>query len=291
MLRKGLVGLQGIPGLKAPDRKLIEDTLLPLAVRPKPGFTEQLMAQVESDLRNNTQPLKLAVVQQLNKVTSANLDYEFVVVEVEELSSRVFQIKSNLAEVGFSPEMTHKLFDKAIAAVCNLNHRVADMEAFGAITGFLEAEAPLLFGKFASIISPLNPSKIEGQFERVIEISGLPDVHPHQRIDVKRLLEVRNSAELTEFRQWLSTTDGMSDAEITKMISSVKSKLSSILSNPAGKVARFVTTTAIGMIPGLNLVVPVAAGAIDSFLVDKVLPRSGISAFVTEIYPSLFLSS
>jgi hypothetical protein len=55
-----------------------------------------------------------------------------------------------------------------------------------------------------------------------------------------------------------------------------------------GKFVRLATTTGIGLIPGVGLAAGIAASAIDSFLVDRVLPKSGVVAFLTETYPSLF---
>ena len=164
------------------------------------------------------------------------------------------------------------------------------MQAYSAITGFLDTEAPLLFGKFSSLVAPLNPAAAEKQFERVIELAELPDFSPGQKVDVQKLLKARDSAECREFREWLSNLDSASDAGIKEMVASLRSKMASIAASPGGKLMRLAATTGIGLIPGVGLIAGAAAGAIDSFLVDKVLPRSGIVAFLTETYPSLFVS-
>jgi hypothetical protein len=83
----------------------------------------------------------------------------------------------------------------------------------------------------------------------------------------------------------------MSDAEIEKMVASARATLARVLSSPKGKVARFIVTSAVGLIPGGFAAASLATGAIDSFLIEKVLPRSGICAFLTDTYPSLFHSS
>jgi hypothetical protein len=53
----------------------------------------------------------------------------------------------------------------------------------------------------------------------------------------------------------------------------------------SGRVARFITTTGIGL---LSPIPGVIAGAIDSFIVDKILPKSGAWTFVNKLYPSIF---
>ena len=71
----------------------------------------------------------------------------------------------------------------------------------------------------------------------------------------------------------------------------MKNKLASLAGRSGGKAVRLVATTLIGNIPVAGLFLGPAAGAIDSFLVDRVLPQSGVFAFLTDMYPSLFVSA
>jgi len=57
--------------------------------------------------------------------------------------------------------------------------------------------------------------------------------------------------------------------------------------NP-GRAVRLLTTTGIGAIPGVGLVAGFAASIVDAFLLEKVLPRSGVVAFLSDLYPSVF---
>jgi hypothetical protein len=126
----------------------------------------------------------------------------------------------------------------------------------------------------------------ESQFQRVLEIGGLPEFLPRiDRLDVDRLFKVRDSQEAREFREWLRTVDMATDEEIRNRVTSFRSKAASIFQSPAGRIARFLTTTGVGftgVIPG------VVVGAIDTFLVDKILPTSGVWSFVNTLYPSIF---
>jgi hypothetical protein len=108
---------------------------------------------------------------------------------------------------------------------------------------------------------------------------------------VDLLLKVRESGECREFREWLSTLEDVSDEEIRQMVASIKSKMASLAGSARGKLIRLAATTGIGLIPVIGQITGAAASAIDSFLVDRVLPRSGIVAFLTEQYPSLFVSA
>jgi hypothetical protein len=290
ILRSELRSLQGIPGLGNAERAAMEETILTGLIRPPYDYGAQIQTQIESDLRNNTPALRAAIVEQL-KIKARESD-SALEVRVEETRARTFNVITNLADdFGMSGQDAHDILHPSICAVANLNQRLADMEAYRAITGFADSEAPLLFGKLAGVIAPQNPKPIEEQFARVVTIANLPDFVSGKRIDVERLLKARESAECREFRAWLSKLEGMSDAQIAEMVSGVRNEVSSMIRSGMGKSLRFALTTAIGLIPGAGIVAGPVAGAVDSFLVEKVFPTSGVFAFLTQTYPSLFLSS
>jgi hypothetical protein len=292
-LRKELVRLQSVPGLKNNERSAIEHAVWNSLVRPPETFGADLLRQIDTDLRTNTPVLRAAILDQLGgKLNQADLASRQFEINVEEPRERVFHIKNGIAkEFGKSPEETHHLLQRSVTAVVNLEHRLSEMAAYSALTGFREAEAPLLFGKLAGIILPQNPMLGEEQFERVIEVADVPDFKPGQKVDVQKLLKIRESVECRDFRRWLSTAADISDSEIRAQASGMRNKLGSLASSSGGKAVRLAATTLIGNIPILGLVLGPASGAVDSFLVDRVLPRSGVFAFLTEMYPSLFVSA
>jgi hypothetical protein len=133
-----------------------------------------------------------------------------------------------------SADNKQRLLHRSVCAVANLNFRIAEMAAYSALTGFLEGEAPLLFGKLAGILAPQNPKTVEEQFKRVIEIADVPDFNRGQRVDVEKLLKIRESAEWRDFRDWLSTAENLSDAEISNLAGGMKNKLASLAGSPGG---------------------------------------------------------
>ncbi len=292
VLRGELRGLQSVSGLKNNERSAIEEAVWNSLVRPQKTFGADLLQQIDADLRANSPLLKAGILDQLQKeLPSFDWSHAQLQVKVEEPQHRVFHIKNTIpADFGLSPENTHLVLQRSVIAVANLNQRLAEMEAYSAITGFLQSEAPLLFGKVAGIIAPLNPQIAEEQFKRVIELVDIADFTPGQRVDVEKLMNIRESAECRDFRGWLSTLENVSDAEIRNMVGGMRSKLASLASSPVGKAVRLAATTGIGLIPGFGTLLGLAASGIDSFLVDRVLPRSGILAFLAETYPSLFVS-
>ena len=182
-LRLELRAPQSIPGLKNAERASLEETVWSSLTQQPPTYGQDLLNQVESDLRKNTPALKAALVERLREeISSSSPLIGEVAIEVEESSNRVFHIKNRLSEsFGISPQKTHLILQNSVSAVANLNQRLADMQACSAITGFRDSEAPLLFGKLAGLIAPLNPRTVEKQFERVIELADVPDFNPSRR--------------------------------------------------------------------------------------------------------------
>ena len=64
--------------------------------------------------------------------------------------------------------------------------------------------------------------------------------------------------------------------------------LQSALPTTKSKAVRFLVTLGIGFTPLVGLFLGPVASAIDKFLLEKVLPKSGLIAFLSRLYPSIF---
>lgn len=288
VLASELRSLEGVPGLRNRERAALQETILAGLVRPPPDHGSRLMSQIESDLRRNTPMLEALIAKQLS--TRAAAGGRRLEVRVEETQERTFHIITNLVrDFGMSEAEAHELLKGSVVALANMNHRLADMEAYSAITGFADSEAPLLFGRLAAVIAAQNPRPVEEHFARVVTIANLPDMSPWGRVDVEALLEARQSSECREFRAWLATLDEFSDAQIAEMVGGLRHRVACVISGAPGRMARLVATTAVGLIPVVGPAAGAVVGAIDSFLLDRMFPSSGAFAFLDRTYPSLFL--
>ncbi len=239
VLRGELRSLQGVPCLSNSKRQEAEDRIIQCLVRPPADFGAQMLAQFESDLRNNTPTLKASIDAHLNDGFKQVPTFSL---RVEE-KGRLFTIISDLpAVLGVTADAAHIILQAGVGALANITHRLCEMNAYSAITGFTASEAPLLFGRLASAVP--NPSVLTDQFERVIEIADLPDFIMGKRIDVEALLRVRESSECLEFRHWLSALEKRTADEVKEMLSGVRQNLGSMIRSSGGRTMRFVVTTA-----------------------------------------------
>jgi hypothetical protein len=289
-LHKEMGALRQVSGLRNQDRDAIEEAVWHSVIRPAASFGQDLLHQFDSHIRLNNPALKWGLLTPVrNAVDRPNLALDDLQVSVEETEHRTFRIVTNLGkDFNLPPEKSHSLLQSAVTATSNLTLRLSEMQAYASLTGFREDEAPLLFGWIAPIIAPQNPATIENQFERVIKVAQIPDFTPGQKVDVKKLLQLRDSPECRDFRSWLLSAEKMTDGEIREFAENMRSIFGWLVQTPLGKSMRYATTTLLGLVPGLNLAAGPVAGGLDTFVVDKLLPKSGVIAFLHDQYPSLY---
>lgn len=192
-----------------------------------------------------------------------------------------------MKKMGLDIPTAHKVVERGLLAVGGLSQRFAEMEAYSALSGATDGDLPLIDEQLRFLLH-LSPEKKEQQFRRVVEIAGVPDfglAMSEKRLNVERLLEIRESDECRQFREWLPTIESASNAEIRDRTSSLRAKLGNAIQSRTGKAIRLLTTTGIGIAQPLA---GILAGIVDTFLVEKILPRSGVVAFLSDLYPSVF---
>jgi hypothetical protein len=291
-LRREFHALQTISGLKNSQRAAIEEIVWNSQVRYSNDFGDVLLKHIDNELLSSSPALKVGMLEQLRrlhpKVDLSSYDFDLQIDQTEE---RVFRIQATFdRDFGLAQEQTHKIIDNGVKSAANLSQRLLEMRELSVLTGYREDEATLLFGKLASLISQ-NPRTVEEQFKRVLEIAEIPDFKPNQRVDVEKLLAVRQSDECRAFRDWLAEAPELSDEDLRAMTHGIKNRISTLGSSTTGKIIRLAATTSIGLIPVAGLVLGPAASAVDTFLVDHALKRPAVLGFLSHSYPSLFQSA
>jgi hypothetical protein len=248
---------------------------------------------LESLPRDLTRDLNLvyaATAKALTKKLGRNVaDTEFEV-RFEQVESDVFAAETNIGTVfGLSEEETDGVVQDALLAICGLNQRLAEMKGYESVIGFRDGEIELAQEKLSFLLNQVDPNAQEDRFNRVITLGDLPDPETTEgSVDIGRLLEIRNSDDIREFRQWLRTLDNATDDEIRERLDSVRAKLAPAVYGTGGKTTRFVAGVGLGMIPIVGPIAGLAAGAVDQFLLDKIIPEPGPVSFIGSTYRSIF---
>ena len=134
----------------------------------------------------------------------------------------------------------------------------------------------------------MHSRPLEEKFQKAIEISNLASINNFQnvQIDAEKLLEVRDSRECKQFREWLSTVKDIDD-ELPEHCNAFNSKLGKFIRSTTGKSLRFAISTAAGFFPG-GIAFGPTVGAIDTFLLEKIIPAPGPLSFISNLYPSIY---
>ncbi|MBE9521943.1 MAG: hypothetical protein IME95_02010 [Proteobacteria bacterium] len=213
-------------------------------------------------------------------------------IQVEVIDDEDIAVETNLGRLlGADEQTVHDIVQRAFLNISGLNQRLAEMKEFNALSGFQTNDLPLFEEKVTFIVQGLDPDRKLERASRVFSVLNLPDfsgIGVEYKLDVDQFLKVRSSQECQEFRAWLPSIDQSSDAEIRERVSSLNARVAEAMNTKPGKVIRFLTTTGLGLVPGAGIVLGPAASAADTFVVDRLLKKSGIVTFVGKMYPALF---
>lgn len=203
-----------------------------------------------------------------------------------------FRVATSLgATLGLPPDQEHRLVERGILEVAGLDQRIHLMDSLGAVTGFQDDDAELFEQKMSYVWSQVDPAIQDRRFDRVVTLGGLPSLGalPRDgRIDVHRLLRLRERPECRDLRAWLRGVDSKTDQEIIATFGSLREELAAATQSPLGRTVRFLTATGVGLAPVIGPLVGVALSAADAFLLDRILGKPGPAAFLGRHYPAIF---
>jgi hypothetical protein len=189
------------------------------------------------------------------------------------------------SKLRLTPEATHNTVKQGLLGIAGLFQRIGEMKAHVAVSGFTEGEHSLFRTKFEAMTDAVSSKRNEDRFVRVLAIAGLSgDVAANQKIDIEKILQIRSEPETLEFRAWLADTDRLSDSEIEDRVKSLNAKIGLAVQGTTGKALRLLVTTVAGLVPPVGI----ALSTLDQFLWDRFFRKSGVAAFINELYPSIF---
>jgi hypothetical protein len=201
------------------------------------------------------------------------------------------EIDSNLTNgLKLSELNSQKTIVGGILSIAGRNDRINQMRQHSCLSGFSAEDIPFFSEKLSFLLDQINPQKKEQQFQKIIEIRGLPTISMKNTVSLnaKELINLRESKECQEFRQWLSITNEMSDKEIEEEAQNLTGHIGSFIHSDIGRSLRFFVINAIGFVPLVGQIASIGLSAVDEFLIEKIFPYSGPISFIDNLYPSIF---
>jgi hypothetical protein len=278
------------PGLKARQAQKLRRLVAEKSITPPVDKGKRAREQFERDLETNAAVVKRSVAVAARREYGRQIAPHEFELGIERIDEQDWRSETNLGErARLTPERVDKVVQRGLLAVGGLNLRTEYMERYSAMTGFQAGELSIMEDKLGFLARQLDPDIHVERFERVIELTELPDVDPSpdvRDVDLPRLLEIVSTDEVQQFRRWLRGIDSLNDKEIRDEIHRIRDLVARAARGGTGKTVRVLTTTGVGIVAPP---VGAALGALDMFLTEKILPEPGPTAFLSHLYRSIFL--
>lgn len=246
--------------------------------------------QLQSEFSSN-RGIQAATSIALHKLFGIRARGEDFMISLNQVADNIFEADTNIGDVfDLAENDVNRVVRCSMFGLSGLHQKIEEMRIHNALSGFLKQESFILENRLEFLWESMNPEKLDSTMKRVLALKEAPPILSDEIrfVDVEKLLAVRKSPELAAFREWLADASEMEDSELLEIINDLRSKLGVRIQGKAGKSLRFLLTTGIGLIPGAGVVLGTGLGAADSFLLEEVLPYSGIVAFLDKKYPSIF---
>jgi hypothetical protein len=290
-LSRQLHQIDDIPGLTAKQAKRLRQLTGSRLVSNPEEAVRLAQEQITRDFEASPPILKLSVARALKRQFKIDLDPAQLDLRLERLSERDWCAETDLGRLTkLTTKQVHDVVGQGLSAASALNVRLALMREFTALTGFQADDLPLFEEKLEFLVRDLDPGLQNQRFDRVREIVGMPDVSGDPAVhdvDMAKLIEITAGPEVREFRGWLRNSDSLTDKELADLVHPVRDALGKAIRGSAAKAVRLATSTVVGVVlppAGVGLSV------LDTFLVDKLMPTPGPTAFLGHLSRSVFQS-
>lgn len=255
----------------------------------------EVLNQFKQELKRNDLSLKMSLLKAVHIKKELNLMYDQIEISTEQINEDDFSVATNLGDLlNINKVEVHKLVEGALLGLIGSGKTLSKMKTFNSLIGFRDDEVNVFESKLDFLLNQFNLNKRLASLRRVIEISGLPNLKEaisDDKIDIDRLLKVRESNECKEFRCWLWSIESETDEEIKEHVNAFREKIGEFYRSPLGKTIRWITGVGTGLIPIAGFAISASLGAIDTFLLEKLIPNKGALVFLNQKLPSIYLET
>lgn len=286
-LHSALQEIHAVPGLSDKQvrrlKRKVVDSILP------PKIPYAAVGALVGDAAGNLEVVAAAVERAIARELGRAPDRSEIRIRVEQLQPNELHVETNLQPLlSVDLQREHDLVTNALLGIGAMNQRIAEMQLRQGVSAFDERELPLVDTKLAFLLRDVLPDDQERRFERVLEVTNLvePDLTEARTVDVDRLLQLRESPECREMRAWLRQSDGLTDDQLREMLPGLREKMAHAIRGRIGRGARFVVSTGAGLAAGEPT--GIAGSVLDTFILERLLPRPGPLAWLALRYPSIF---
>jgi hypothetical protein len=276
--------------LNATERRLLQPTTQ--------VFGAETLEAVARDLSGKGLPcVGRTITDEIGRLAGVRVRPADLALRIVQTNPNQYRVDSKILQMGVEPASARKIVWTGLSVVARVNEKVERMKAKNALCALNDEDEEVLQEKMSIVWEANSPNKETKRLARVLSIEGVPELAPEGAPDLgkllRALLDLRQAPECQEFRAWLRSTDEQSDEQVREQVHSLRARFGNLYQSKNGALVRLLAVTGIGTVLGIGhpaLVGAAVSGgtsALDLFLQDMLLRKSGPVAFLDRLIPLL----
>jgi hypothetical protein len=269
----------------------LKRTILDSLVFPGENSDVEAVTNAERSILTDTHTLKCAISKSIKHHKSDNSKAAKQQFTITKTDAYRYKIDGDILKSFVGAEkIGHKILESAILSIFGMEHRLSKMLSLDSISHFSDDDKDLIDSRIHKLITSLTHEKNYDQFSRILSVgkfSNLANIEDG-KLNIDKLLELRKSTETLELKEFIKRACTLTDSELNNELKRFQKNLSRGIHSGTGKAIRFLTYTIVSALPdGVGPILGTMLGAVDMFLLEKLIPRYGYLTFLSEDYPSL----
>ena len=241
---------------------------------------------------SNVPNVKRACALELKERHGIKVTPEAFSLVIHRVGGDVLRAETDIEErLSLDAGQVHDVVKYALLRMSGINERFGVMERYTALTGLNEIDLPVFEGRYEFLASQVDVNRDTERLNRILQIKDFPDLTTlanEGRLKLDKILEIRETRECKEFRNWLRNIDQSTDEEIRDQIESLRSAIGNFFGRTSGKLLRILVSNGFGLVPLVGPALGLTTSVIDSFVIEKLFPISGPLSFINKGLPSAF---
>lgn len=266
----------------------LKNEILSVLETPPPEFGIESLNSFLNEVKNNTAIIESSIKLKVKK--KYGIDLPDFYLKIHQTAEKVFNIETSLTKIlKVNSFEAHQIIQQGILGISSIGKRIEEMKLYSALSGFREEEIKLFEEKLNGLEKFISSKEKEDRFKRIVTIKGFPEIEESdKRIDARKLINLRESNECRQFREWLPSIDSISDKELSERLECFMVKFSEKFNCRSGEFIKFLVISGLGLIPFPLSLVGVGLSALDTFLLKNILQKNGPVTFINKMYPTIF---
>lgn len=227
--------------------------------------------------------LKNRIKKLLKRDFNKEVAIEDIEIETRKVGADLILFESNVCNVAdVSPNISFKLIQNSFLEISRpfATAEIAN-EADASVT-LSTQETEKLNSDLVGMLKGQTEPNEQKNLIRILNVAGLPSFDDNfAEIKFDKIFQLRDSAEIKEFRDWNKRLENKSDEEVNDMFNSTRAKIAEVFNNPVGKILRIGFATTLSPAVGLGWALS------EAFVVEQLLKRNALVAFVNDELSSI----